>query len=449
MPAGLLIHYGGHLIYHLGDTALFSDLQLIGRRGDKVDLALVPIGGHYTMDRYDAVTAVEFVNPSQVIPIHYDTFPLVETDAEAFKQDVENAGFSQVYVLNPGDTHKLDDPRRRPHQGRARRRCRRSAASSPTSKASPRPTRVTGEWDFVAILRVRNPEERRAVVTAPVRRARRHQGHPDDGGVRGLLAARPRGAVQHRQLIECRSSPPPHRPTLEEELAPLPHALRARRDRGAGAARRGGDRRCSRAGRRPRTGRAWSSRSRSRSTCATRTAMQRVEPATASCCTSQRDGQGRVHRRAARAAARTRATSAACCPSTPRASWSALKERFPDLELVEEGKVRINRAAGYSLVVPREPQPAAVRPARAAARARARRADGREAADAGHARGAAPARRATSAPPARSRPRTAASASAPRARERSTSTSSSPSTCASAGSSRSRTSRRRASPPGS
>jgi L-ascorbate metabolism protein UlaG (beta-lactamase superfamily) len=107
MPAGLLINYNGHVIYHLGDTALFSDLQLIGRRGDKVELALVPIGGHYTMDRYDAVTAVEFVNPSQVIPIHYDTFPLVATDAQAFKQDVENAGFSQVYVLDPGDTHEL------------------------------------------------------------------------------------------------------------------------------------------------------------------------------------------------------------------------------------------------------------------------------------------------------------------------------------------------------
>jgi L-ascorbate metabolism protein UlaG (beta-lactamase superfamily) len=107
MPAGLLIHYGGHLIYHLGDTALFSDLQLIGRRGDKVDLALVPIGGHYTMDRYDAVTAVEFINPSQVIPIHYDTFALVAADAQAFKQDVQNAGFSQVYVLDPGDTHHV------------------------------------------------------------------------------------------------------------------------------------------------------------------------------------------------------------------------------------------------------------------------------------------------------------------------------------------------------
>ena len=107
MPAGLLVHYGGHLIYHLGDTALFGDLKLIAGRGDRVELALVPIGGHYTMDRYDAVTAVELINPFQTIPIHYDTFPPVETDAQAFKQDVQNAGFSEVIVLNPGDTHTL------------------------------------------------------------------------------------------------------------------------------------------------------------------------------------------------------------------------------------------------------------------------------------------------------------------------------------------------------
>jgi L-ascorbate metabolism protein UlaG (beta-lactamase superfamily) len=106
-PAGLLIHYGGHLIYHLGDTALFSDLQLIAGRGDRVELALVPIGGHFTMDRYDAVTAVQFVNPFQTIPIHYDTFPPVETDAQGFKQDVEQAGFSEVIVLEPGATHTL------------------------------------------------------------------------------------------------------------------------------------------------------------------------------------------------------------------------------------------------------------------------------------------------------------------------------------------------------
>jgi L-ascorbate metabolism protein UlaG (beta-lactamase superfamily) len=106
-PAGLLIFIGDRLIYHLGDTCLFSDLQLIARRGDKVDVALVPIGGHYTMDRYDAVTAVEFIQPQQVIPCHYNTFPPIETDAQAFKEDVQNAGFSEVIVLEPGGSHTI------------------------------------------------------------------------------------------------------------------------------------------------------------------------------------------------------------------------------------------------------------------------------------------------------------------------------------------------------
>jgi len=106
MPAGLLISYGGHLIYHLGDTALFSDLQLYGRRGDRVEVALVPIGGHYTMDRYDAVTAVEFVNPFQTIPMHYGTFPPIETDVEAFKRDVEEGTSSRVVILEVDGTHE-------------------------------------------------------------------------------------------------------------------------------------------------------------------------------------------------------------------------------------------------------------------------------------------------------------------------------------------------------
>jgi L-ascorbate metabolism protein UlaG (beta-lactamase superfamily) len=103
--AGLLIHIGDRLIYHLGDTALFSDMKLIAQRGDKVDVALVPIGGHYTMDRYDAVTAVELVDPGTVIPIHYGTFPPIETDAQAFKTDVESRTSAQVVLLEPGGTH--------------------------------------------------------------------------------------------------------------------------------------------------------------------------------------------------------------------------------------------------------------------------------------------------------------------------------------------------------
>jgi L-ascorbate metabolism protein UlaG (beta-lactamase superfamily) len=106
-PAGLLIMVGDRLVYHLGDTALFSDLQLIARRGNHVNLALVPIGGHYTMDRFDAVAACEWIGADEVIPIHYNTFPPIETDAQAFKSDVENATESKVIVLEPGETHTV------------------------------------------------------------------------------------------------------------------------------------------------------------------------------------------------------------------------------------------------------------------------------------------------------------------------------------------------------
>ena len=104
-PAGLVIEFGDKRIYHLGDTALFSDLALPKRRGH-LDVALMCIGGHYTMDRFDAVAACELVGADQVIPCHYDTFPLVETDVQAFKSDVQNAGYAEVVVLEPGDTHK-------------------------------------------------------------------------------------------------------------------------------------------------------------------------------------------------------------------------------------------------------------------------------------------------------------------------------------------------------
>jgi L-ascorbate metabolism protein UlaG (beta-lactamase superfamily) len=104
VPAGLLIHIGDKTVYHLGDTALFSDLKLVAGRGDPIDVALMCIGGHYTMDRLDAVTAAEFVGASTVIPCHYDTLPLIETDAEAFKVDVESVTSSRVAILQPGET---------------------------------------------------------------------------------------------------------------------------------------------------------------------------------------------------------------------------------------------------------------------------------------------------------------------------------------------------------
>jgi L-ascorbate metabolism protein UlaG (beta-lactamase superfamily) len=103
-PAGLLVEFGGKVVYHLGDTCLFSDLALVQRRAP-IDVALMCIGGHYTMDRHDAVEAARLVGADTVIPCHYDTSPPIETDAMAFKADVEREGTSKVAVLAPGETH--------------------------------------------------------------------------------------------------------------------------------------------------------------------------------------------------------------------------------------------------------------------------------------------------------------------------------------------------------
>ncbi|HEX2413966.1 MAG TPA: metal-dependent hydrolase [Thermoleophilaceae bacterium] len=111
-PAGLVINLGGRTIYHLGDTALFSDLRLVGER-DQLDAALVCIGGHYTMDRHDAVQACELIGARTVVPCHYGTFPPIETDDQAFKADVERrtAGEGRrqatVEILDPGSSLSL------------------------------------------------------------------------------------------------------------------------------------------------------------------------------------------------------------------------------------------------------------------------------------------------------------------------------------------------------
>jgi L-ascorbate metabolism protein UlaG (beta-lactamase superfamily) len=103
-PAGLLINFSDTIVYHLGDTCVFSDLRLVGKRAP-IDVALMPIGGHYTMDRTDAIDAAELIGAKTVIPCHYGTFPPLETDAQAFKSDVESATGSGVVVLEPGEMH--------------------------------------------------------------------------------------------------------------------------------------------------------------------------------------------------------------------------------------------------------------------------------------------------------------------------------------------------------
>jgi L-ascorbate metabolism protein UlaG (beta-lactamase superfamily) len=101
--AGWVVDLGGTTVYHAGDTCLFGDMRLIAER-TPIDVALLPIGGHYTMDRHDAVVAAELTGAGTVIPMHYDTFPPIETDAGAFKADVEASTSAEAIVLAPGET---------------------------------------------------------------------------------------------------------------------------------------------------------------------------------------------------------------------------------------------------------------------------------------------------------------------------------------------------------
>jgi len=106
-PAGLLLTTpNGKKIYMAGDTGLFGDMQLIGDEG--IDLAVIPIGDNYTMGPDDALRAVKLLRPKQVVPIHYNTWPLIEQDPHAWKARVEAETSAKVVVLKPGESLDLD-----------------------------------------------------------------------------------------------------------------------------------------------------------------------------------------------------------------------------------------------------------------------------------------------------------------------------------------------------
>ncbi len=105
-PAGfLLTTLNGQKIYMAGDTGLFGDMRLIGEEG--IDLAVLPIGDNYTMGPADALRAVKLIAPQHVIPIHYDTFPLIAQDVQGWAQQVEQETGSKVHILKPGESWTL------------------------------------------------------------------------------------------------------------------------------------------------------------------------------------------------------------------------------------------------------------------------------------------------------------------------------------------------------
>ena len=105
-PGGFLLvmtdesHY-----YFAGDTGLFGDMRLIGEEG--LDAAVIPIGDNYTMGPKDALKAVQFLHPKVVIPIHYDTFDVIQQDVGAWKASVEAETDTDVLVMQPGESASI------------------------------------------------------------------------------------------------------------------------------------------------------------------------------------------------------------------------------------------------------------------------------------------------------------------------------------------------------
>jgi len=105
-PNGFLLTIpSGEKIYIAGDTGLFSDMKLIGEKG--IDLAVLPIGGNYTMGPDEALRAVQFIQPTAVLPVHYNTFPVIQVDVAGWARRVHNETTSKVIILDPGGSHTL------------------------------------------------------------------------------------------------------------------------------------------------------------------------------------------------------------------------------------------------------------------------------------------------------------------------------------------------------
>jgi L-ascorbate metabolism protein UlaG (beta-lactamase superfamily) len=105
-PNGILIFTNeGKNIYHAGDTTVFYEMQLIGEHG--IDLAMLPIGDYFTMGPATSLRAIEFIRPTAVIPMHYNTFPPIVQDAAAWALRVQNETDAQPIVLDPGGEYQL------------------------------------------------------------------------------------------------------------------------------------------------------------------------------------------------------------------------------------------------------------------------------------------------------------------------------------------------------
>ena len=101
-PGGFVVSALDKRVYFACDTALFSDMQLIGNLG--IDVAVLPIGDLFTMGPSDSVEATKFINPKQVLPAHYNTWPPIEQDVAAWAESIRSQTSAEPVVLKPGDS---------------------------------------------------------------------------------------------------------------------------------------------------------------------------------------------------------------------------------------------------------------------------------------------------------------------------------------------------------
>ena len=107
LAAGVLLYLGGIRIYHAGDTGLFYDMKLIGDEGD-LDLAMLPIGDNFTMGPDDALRAVKLLTPKAVVPLHFNTFDVINQDPAEWAIRVGKETPATVHVMEPGGELTLE-----------------------------------------------------------------------------------------------------------------------------------------------------------------------------------------------------------------------------------------------------------------------------------------------------------------------------------------------------
>jgi L-ascorbate metabolism protein UlaG (beta-lactamase superfamily) len=105
MAVGIVVD-SGKVVYHAGDTCVFSDMELIGSMY-KPDLALLPIGGYFTMDPAQAAMATKLLKPKKVIPMHYNTWDPIKQDPKEFEKLVKKESKAKVVILRPGESMEV------------------------------------------------------------------------------------------------------------------------------------------------------------------------------------------------------------------------------------------------------------------------------------------------------------------------------------------------------